>query len=181
MTRWLAALPLVALAALAILFAGYALHRNPHVEPHTLVGKPMPDLTLPDLSGGQPARLKDALQAGPLLVNFFASWCGPCEIEHPVLMAMHGRHVRMVGIAYKDAPPNTQGLLTRMGDPYAQTLVDRDGRAGIEFGITGVPETYLIGRDGKVLAKHTGPLSEADAQALSDQALDAQAPGVTGR
>jgi cytochrome c biogenesis protein CcmG/thiol:disulfide interchange protein DsbE len=171
MSRWVAALPLIVLAALAVLFAGYALHRNPQVQPHALVGKPMPDVTLPDLATGAPTRLRDALQSGPVLVNFYASWCAPCQIEHPMLMAMHARRVPIVGVAYKDAPPNTQALLTRMGDPYAQTLVDRDGRAGIEFGVTGVPETYLVGRDGTVLAKHTGPLGEADAQALAARTL----------
>ena len=171
MNRWVAFLPLAAIVALAVLFAGYALHRDPHVQPHTLVGKPVPDLTLPDLATGRPARLKDQLAAGPVLVNFFASWCGPCEIEHPMLVAMKGRRVRIVGVAYKDAPPNTQAMLVRGGDPYAETLVDREGRAGIEFGITGVPETYLIGQNGEVLAKHTGPLSEDDARALGERAL----------
>ncbi|HEY0436531.1 MAG TPA: DsbE family thiol:disulfide interchange protein [Phenylobacterium sp.] len=171
MSRWMAALPLVVLAALAILFAGYALHRNPQVQPQALVGKPMPDLTLPDLSTGAQTRLRDTTAMGPVLINFYASWCAPCQIEHPVLMAMRARHVKVIGVAYKDAPPNTQALLTRLGDPYQQTLVDRDGRAGIEFGVTGVPETYLVGQDGKVLAKHTGPLSEADAQALGTRAL----------
>jgi cytochrome c biogenesis protein CcmG/thiol:disulfide interchange protein DsbE len=167
----MAALPLVALAALALLFAGYALHRDPHVQPQALVGKAMPDLTLPDLASGAPVRLRDAPRDSPVLINFFASWCGPCAIEHPVLAALRDRHVKIIGVAYKDAPPNTQGMLTRLGDPYAKTLVDRDGRAGIEFGITGVPETYLIDRNGKVLAKHTGPLSAADAQALGARAL----------
>jgi hypothetical protein len=74
-------------------------------------------------------------------------------------MQLKARKVRMIGIAYKDAPPKTQGFLSRLGDPFSQRLVDRDGRAGIEFGVTGVPETYLIGKDGQVLAKHTGPLS----------------------
>ena len=175
MSRWMAALPLVVLAALALLFAGYALHRNPQVQPQALVGKPMPDLTLPDLATGAPARLRDATAAGPVLINFYASWCAPCQIEHPMLMAMKARHVRIVGIAYKDAPPNTQALLTRLGDPYAQTVVDRDGRAGIEFGVTGVPETYLVAQDGRVLAKHTGPLGEADAQALGAQLQSAGA------
>lgn len=102
-----------------------------------------------------------------MVVNFFASWCAPCEIEHPVLMGMKGRGVRIVGVAYKDAPPNSQAFLSRLGDPFSQALVDRDGRAGVEFGVTGVPETYVIGADGKVLAKHTGPLTEADAERLS--------------
>ena len=176
MSRWFAALPLIVLAGLALLFAGYALHRDPHVQPQALVGKPMPDVTLPSLDDGTMARLKDATRQGPVLVNFFASWCGPCAVEHPVLMQMRAGHARIIGIAYEDTPPRgspqaTREFLTRLGDPFMQRLMDGDGRAGIEFGITGVPETYLVGQNGKVLAKHTGPLSEADARALMGRAL----------
>ena len=167
MTRWLAVLPLVALLALGGLFYFYALRRDPQVQPQALVGRQMPDLTLPSLAEGTPVRLRAAAADGPMIVNFFASWCAPCEIEHPVLMSLKGEQVRVVGVAYKDAPPNTQAFLTRLGDPFSQALVDRDGRAGVEFGVTGVPETYVIGRDGKVLAKHTGPLTEADAAQLA--------------
>jgi cytochrome c biogenesis protein CcmG/thiol:disulfide interchange protein DsbE len=170
MSRWLAFLPLIAILALGALFGLYALHRNPQVQPQALVGKTMPDLTLPSLEDGAPVRLRDAAAQGPMLVNFFASWCAPCEVEQPVLMQLKARKVRMIGIAYKDAPPKTQGFLSRLGDPFSQRLVDRDGRAGIEFGVTGVPETYLIGKDGQVLAKHTGPLSPEDADRLADQA-----------
>ena len=166
MSRWLAFLPLVVIVALGALFGLFALHHDPQVQPKALVGKAMPDLTLPSLDDGTPVRLRDAAAEGPILVNFFASWCAPCEIEQPVLMQLKARKVRMIGIAYKDAPPKTQGFLSRLGDPFSQRVVDRDGRAGIEFGVTGVPETYLIGRDGQVLAKHTGPLNAADAQAF---------------
>ena len=171
MSRWLAALPLIALLALGGLFYFFALRHDPKYQPQTLVGREVPDLTLPSLKEGAPVSLRQAAAEGPMVVNFFASWCAPCEIEHPVLMSLKGDKVRVVGIAYKDAPPNTQALLTRLGDPYAQSVVDRDGRAGIEFGVTGVPETYLVSQDGRVLAKHTGPLGEADAQALGAQAL----------
>ena len=167
MSRWLALLPLVALVALGGLFYFYALKRDPQVQPQALVGKMAPDLTLPTLAEGQPIRLREAAAEGPMVVNFFASWCAPCEIEHPVLMSLKGDKVRVVGIAYKDAPPNTQALLTRLGDPYAQALVDRDGRAGVEFGVTGVPESYVIAKGGKVLSKHTGPLTQADADGLA--------------
>jgi cytochrome c biogenesis protein CcmG/thiol:disulfide interchange protein DsbE len=175
MTRWLAALPLIAIAALALLFAGYALHHDPKVIPKALVGKPMPDVSLTSLDDGATVRLKDIAGEGPLLVNFFASWCGPCAIEHPALMALRANHVRIVGIDYEDAPPRgspqaAKTFLARLGDPYAARLADADGRAGIEFGVSGVPETYLIGQDGKVLAKYTN-LNQGDVKALSGRLL----------
>ena len=170
MTRWLTVLPLVVMAALAVLFATYGLHHDPHVEPHALVGKPVPDLALPTLGASQPVRLRALAAQGPYVINFFASWCAPCEEEAPALNALAAQHVRIVGVAYKDQPPKTQAFLDRLGDPYAQRLVDRDGRAGIEFGVTGVPETYLVGRDGTILDKHAGPLEAADVRALAQQA-----------
>lgn len=166
MSRWLAALPLVALVALGLLFGLYALNRNPEVQPKALVGQPVPDLVLASLEDGREVRVREVVKGGPVLVNFFASWCAPCEIEHPVLMDLERREVKVIGIAYKDAPENTQAFLTRLGDPFAAKLVDRDGRAGIEFGVTGVPETYLIGADGMILDKHTGPLTGDDAARL---------------
>ena len=167
MSRWLALLPLVALLALGGLFYFYALKRDPQVQPQALVGKSVPNVTLPTLEEGAPLAIQAAAAEGPMVVNFFASWGAPCEIEHPVLMGLTGRGVRIVGVAYKDAPPNSQAFLTRLGNPFSEALVDRDGRAGVEFGVTGVPETYVIGRDGTVLAKHTGPLTEADAERLA--------------
>lgn len=166
MKRWLAFAPLAVLAALALLFAGYALKRDPKVSPHAMVGKPMPVLTLPELNTGAPTALANFTGGGPVLVNFFASWCAPCEVEHPQLMALNAQGVKVIGVAYKDAPPNTQAFLTRLGDPFAARLVDRDGAAGLEFGVTGVPETYLIGSDGMILAKHTGPLTPDAAEDL---------------
>jgi cytochrome c biogenesis protein CcmG/thiol:disulfide interchange protein DsbE len=168
MSRWLAALPLAALAALALLFSLFALKHDPHVQPHALVGKPLPEVTLPGLDDGRPVSLRQATATGaPVLVNVFASWCAPCELEAPVLMALKARGVKLIGVAYKDAPDNTKAFLGRVGDPYVQRLVDRDGRAGIELGVTGVPETYLVDAKGVILAKYAAPLSQADAEALT--------------
>ena len=166
MSRWLALLPLVALVALGLLFGLYSLHRDPQVQPDAMVGKPVPVLALPALADGRPVALAEALGGQPVLVNFFASWCPPCEVEHPVLMELEAAGVPIIGVAYKDAPPNTEAFLARLGDPFTTHLVDRDGRAGVEFGVTGVPETYLVGADGTILAKHAGPLSAEDAAAL---------------
>jgi cytochrome c biogenesis protein CcmG/thiol:disulfide interchange protein DsbE len=160
MKRWVAILPLVVLAALAILFAGYALHHDPHVVPEALVGKPMPDVTLASLDDGTPVRLHDALKDGPVLVNFFASWCGPCQLEQPALLSLKAQGARIIGVNYEDVEPKgsreaAQGFLAKLGDPYLQRVADPDGRAGIEFGLTGVPETYIVGKDGRIIAKYT--------------------------
>lgn len=166
MNRWLAVLPLAALVALGLMFALFSLKRDPHVSPDALVGKPLPDLTMPALDSGRPTSLRAVAQPAPVLVNTFASWCAPCEIEHPVLVDLKKQGVRIVGVAYRDAPDNTKAFLGRLGDPYAEKLVDREGRNGIELGVTGVPETYLVGPDGTILAKHTGPLTAQSAAAL---------------
>jgi cytochrome c biogenesis protein CcmG/thiol:disulfide interchange protein DsbE len=178
MTRWIAALPLIAIVALAIFFAGYALHRNPQVVPEAMVGKQMPDDTLPSFDGGAEVRLRDALKQGPVLVNFFASWCGPCAVEQPVLMQLKSQGVRIVGVNYEDVAPRgsaeaARAFLARLGDPYMIKVADPDGRAGIDFGLSGVPETYLVAPDGKVLAKYTN-LSEGDARAISARMLTAR-------
>ena len=137
MKRWLPFLPLAVLAALGVLFAGYALHHDPQVAPNALVGQPLPAAPMPALAGGAPVSLKSQLQ-GPTLINVFASWCAPCAVEAPELMKMKADGVRIVGVAYEDTPPkgshaDTQAFLNRLGDPYAVRLADDDGNAGIEF------------------------------------------------
>lgn len=161
MRRWIGFAPLIVLVALGVLFAGYALKHDPHVQPHALVGKSVPAVSLPDLNTGALVAVRD-VPAGPRLINFYASWCAPCRVEAPQLMALKAQGVAVVGIAYKDDPAKTQAFLTELGDPFAVKLADRNGRAGIEFGVTGVPETFLVGSDGVILAKHSGPLTDAD-------------------
>ncbi len=165
MRRFVAFAPLVVLLALGALFAGYALKHDPHVQPHALVGKPVPAVVLPDLDTGAKVALRDPAK-GPRLINFFASWCAPCRVEAPQLLALKAQGVTLIGVAYKDEPARTRAFLNELGDPFAAKLVDRDGRAGIEFGVTGVPETFLVGADGVILAKHSGPLTDADVREM---------------
>ena len=171
MTRWLALAPLAVLAALAILFAGWSLKRDPAFKPDALVGQPIPETVLPLLSGDQAGPghldLKTAGVGKPMLVNVFASWCAPCRIEHPRLLALKARGIAVVGVAYKDEPVATRAFLDEMGDPYSMVLVDREGRAGLDLGISGVPETFAVDARGRIAAKQSGPLlDEADIERL---------------
>ncbi len=161
--------PLLALAGLLALFGLFALNRSPEFKPAALVGKPLPQLTLPTLTGGQAVPLRAAVE-GPTVVNLFASWCAPCEVEHPELVRLRASGLRVVGVAWKDDPVKTAAFLDRLGNPFTQVLVDRDGRGGIEMGISGVPETFLVGSDGVVRWKHAGPLTPEHAATLLEQA-----------
>ncbi len=165
MSRWLSVIPLVVLAALAALFIGWSLKRDPAVQPDALVGRPIPETVLPMLTGDQPGPghvdLKTAGVGKPMLVNVFASWCAPCRAEHPQLMALKARGVAVVGVAWKDDPVETRKFLDELGDPFAMVLVDREGRAGLDLGITGAPETFAVNAMGEVVAKFSGPLVDA--------------------
>lgn len=162
-------LPLAVFSLLAVMFfIGIARNADPSVVPSPLVGRPAPQTVLPPLpgleAGGQPVPgFSTAALAGQVsLVNVWASWCAPCRLEHPVLTEL-ARDPRLVvaGISYKDVPANALRFLGSLGNPYAAVGLDRDGRAAIEWGVYGVPETYLIGRDGTVRFKVIGPLDRS--------------------
>jgi cytochrome c biogenesis protein CcmG/thiol:disulfide interchange protein DsbE len=145
---------------LAFFWRGLDPNRNPSALPSALIGKPVPALELPPLLEGAPPLSFAALKGQPVAVNFFASWCLPCRAEHPLLERIVAEHgIRLVGIAYKDRREDARRFLAELGDPYAATGVDESGRAGIEFGLTGVPETYVIDRDGIVRYRLAGPIA----------------------
>lgn len=167
--RWAAYLPLAALVGLSVLFATFGLHHDPHFVPDAMVGQKAPAESLPPLAGGPPQPLKAELR-GPTFVSFFASWCVPCAEDAPALMALKDQGARIVGIAYKDDPAKSRAFLDRVGDPFSTVLVDRDGRAGVDFGVDGAPDTFLVGANGVILAKHAGPLEPSDAVAMLQKA-----------
>jgi cytochrome c biogenesis protein CcmG/thiol:disulfide interchange protein DsbE len=156
-------LPLALFAALAaIFFVSLRSGIDPEAIPSALVGKPAPEFDLPALPGATVPGLKRADLAGKLtLVNVFASWCGPCRLEHPQLQALAGdSRIRLVGINYKDQPANALRFLGDVGNPYAAIGVDEKGRAAIDWGVYGVPETFIVGPDGTILCKFIGPITE---------------------
>jgi cytochrome c biogenesis protein CcmG/thiol:disulfide interchange protein DsbE len=188
MSRWLSVIPLVVLAALAVLFVGWSLQRDPAVKPDALVGQPIPETVLPMLTGDTAGPgyldLKTAGVGRPMLVNVFASWCAPCRVEHPKLMALQESGVAIVGVAWKDDPVATRRFLDELGDPYSMVLVDRDGRAGLDLGITGAPETFAVNAMGQVVAKFSGPLmDDAEVERLVEamQAPPRPLPTATSR
>jgi cytochrome c biogenesis protein CcmG/thiol:disulfide interchange protein DsbE len=150
--------------ALFLVLAGYfalALRpdRDPHELPSAMIDKPAPSFNLAGL-GDAPGLDRAALGGGVTLVNFFASWCVPCRIEHPLLMGLAAEtKVPLYGIAYKDKPADTAQYLAQLGDPYARVGLDEAGRVGIDFGVYGVPETYVIDKQGRIRLRLVGPLT----------------------
>jgi cytochrome c biogenesis protein CcmG/thiol:disulfide interchange protein DsbE len=160
MRRLLFASPLLAFAAIAAWFA-VGLSRDPNVLPSALIDRPMPDFALPALAGTEAPALSDEVIRGrPALVNVFASWCIPCRAEHPVFMrlAREGR-VAVYGIAYKDRAADASNWLRSLGNPYAAIGHDESGRVAIDWGVYGVPETYVVDAAGNIRFRHVGALT----------------------
>jgi cytochrome c biogenesis protein CcmG/thiol:disulfide interchange protein DsbE len=162
MRRLLYLLPVLLFLVLAGYFA-WSLRpgHDPRLLPSALLDRQAPDFVLPVLAGAGTLR-RDDLLGQPVLINIFASWCAPCRIEHPLLMRLARQPgVYLVGIAYKDRPEDSRRFLAELGDPYRRVGVDQDGRTGVDFGVYGVPETYVLDRRGHVRHRHVGPLSPA--------------------
>ena len=152
-------LPIVIFAAL-ILALVWALNRDPRTIPSALIGQPVPQFSLPPVKGRvlglSSADLKDEVS----LVNVFASWCVECRAEHPLLLQMKDRGALPVhGLNYKDSPDDAARWLNTFGDPYARTGADLNGRVAIDWGVYGVPETFVITKSGRIAYKQIGPLS----------------------
>ncbi|MEZ0225163.1 MAG: DsbE family thiol:disulfide interchange protein [Alphaproteobacteria bacterium] len=157
-------IPLAVFASLVAIFALPLLRgTDPSVVPSAMIGKPVPAFTLAPVLDGVPGVSDKDLKDGPVLVNFFASWCLTCGAEHKLLARIaREENISIYGIDYKDKKEDVTAWLRRHGNPYKAVGADADGRTGIEFGVYGVPETYVIARDGTIAHRFAAPLTEDD-------------------
>ncbi|HEX3429842.1 MAG TPA: DsbE family thiol:disulfide interchange protein [Rhizomicrobium sp.] len=161
MRRLFVVLPLVFFAALAAVFA-LGLNRDPSLIPSMLINKPLPSFSLPSVRAGDPGLASQDFRGQPMLLNMFASWCVSCRVEHPLLLDLRSRGVAIAGIDWEDKPAAGAKYLKENGDPYARVGLDSSGRIGIDLGITGVPETFVVDKHGRVRYKQIGPIETAE-------------------
>ena len=164
--RLIVLVPLVVFAGLTALFLVRLKAGDPSLIPSALIGHPVPQTTLPAIVGlkrdgvAVPGLDPASLQGAVSVVNVWASWCVPCHDEAPLLMQLsQDRRLRVVGINYKDDADNARRFLGRYGNPFVASGVDQNGRAAIEWGVYGVPETFVIGRDARIAYKLVGPIT----------------------
>jgi cytochrome c biogenesis protein CcmG, thiol:disulfide interchange protein DsbE len=158
--RVLYLIPVIVFTAVGIGLA-VGLTRDPGTLPSALLDRPVPAFELPALEGGDGLSSAD-LKGRVSLVNVFASWCVPCRIEHPVLMRLAQEGVPIFGINYKDPPDQAQAWLAELGNPFEKIGADRNGRVGIEWGVYGVPETFVVDAEGRIRHRHVGPIQARD-------------------
>jgi cytochrome c biogenesis protein CcmG, thiol:disulfide interchange protein DsbE len=176
---WLVALPLLGFMALAAIFLARLHSGDPSRIPSALIGRPAPQTTLPPLpglvnNGGPVPGLDPAAFKGKVsVVNVWASWCVPCHDEAPLLTELSkDKRLQIVGINYKDAPDNARRFLGRYGNPFGMVGVDGNGRASIEWGVYGVPETFVVGRDSTILYKLVGPVTPQNIDSVLRAEID---------
>jgi cytochrome c biogenesis protein CcmG/thiol:disulfide interchange protein DsbE len=152
-------IPLLVFFVMAV-FLGIGLTMNPRNIPSPLIGKPVPEFTLPPVKGRTQGLATADLRGQVSIVNVFASWCVACREEHPLLMELGEKGVVPIhGLNYKDKPDDAQAWLDQLGDPYTRTGADISGRVAIDWGVYGVPETFVVDREGRIAYKHIGAMT----------------------
>ena len=172
-------LPLVLFLALAALFFFRLGSGDPSTIPSALIGRPVPQTDLPAIPGltrdgtQVPGLAVSDFKGAVTLVNVWASWCVPCHDEAPILMQLaEDKRIRVVGINYKDQPDNARRFIGRYGNPFAAAGADANGRASIDWGVYGVPETFVVGRDGRIAHKLVGPITPENLDSVLKPALE---------
>jgi len=171
---WMVVPLLGALAVLATFFLGLG-REDADVLPSALIDKPAPEFDLPGLGATPGLSTADLREPGVKIVNIWASWCGPCRIEHPWIEALADEGHTVYGINYKDQPEAAQRFLDELGNPFARIGVDDTGRTGIEWGVYGVPETFVVDGAGRIVYKHVGPIQTGDLSSKILPAIEAAA------
>lgn len=169
MRRLLTLIPLLLFAGLVAYFAA-GLQRDPQILPSVLIDKPVPQFALPPVPGlDSPGFASADLRGRVVLVNFFASWCAPCRLEHPLLMKLAREDkLTILAVNYKDKADAAKAALERDGNPYQAVGFDHDGRVAIDWGVYGAPETFVVDREGRVRYRLAAPLTP---QLVQDQIL----------
>lgn len=173
MRNWLMFLPPLIFLALAGTFFIGMQRENPNELPSVMVGQPAPKVSLTPLPGKTPFTTQGFADGQVKLVNYWASWCAPCRAEHPNLQALATAGLPVYGINYKDDPEKALAFLAELGDPYASVAADPTGRTALDWGVYGVPETYIIDGDGTVLARIAGPVVMRTYEAQMKPVLEA--------
>jgi len=163
-------LPPVIFAGLAVLFYVGMQRENPDELPSALEGKTAPAVQVTPLGEKKPFSDSDLRDRGVKLVNYWASWCAPCRVEHPNLEQLADQGVTIYGVNYKDKPANALKFLNDLGDPYAAIGADENGRMALDWGVYGVPETYVIDGQGQIILRFAGPITD---RVLQNQILPA--------
>jgi cytochrome c biogenesis protein CcmG/thiol:disulfide interchange protein DsbE len=178
-SRLVVLLPLIVFLGLAALFLYRLGTGDPGMLPSALIGRPAPDTPLPPLAGIErdgaplPGIASADLKGTVTLVNVWASWCVPCRDEAPLLLKLaEDKRIRVIGINYKDEPANARTFIGRYGNPYAAVGADGNGRASIEWGVYGVPENFVIGRDGRIAYKLVGPITAGNFETVLKPQLE---------
>lgn len=161
MNRILYFVPVIVILIFGAIFVLGLRNDNPNEIPSTLIGREMPELPEGSLVGYELEKLNEVFESSPVvLVNFFASWCGPCRAEHGQLKAISDEGYPIIGVNYKDQEQNATAFLNELGNPFIGVRVDDTGRNAIDWGVSGVPETFFVNQDGKVIKRHFGPITD---------------------
>ncbi len=176
--RWLALMPPVAFAGLAAVFMAGMLRDDPDALPSARLGEIAPDVVLAPLAGLDGWDADILREPGVKLVNFWASWCAPCRVEHPNLELLAAEGVTIYGVNYKDRPEAAVAFLNELGNPFAAVGADDSGRTGLDWGLYGVPETFVIDGDGRIVLRLAGPITQ---RTLEGKIRPAIAEAAAGR